>query len=44
MTVPKCKVCERSGPGVEFPLFLLPPGFTFGEICAPCAEEKEGKE
>lgn len=33
--MPECKICKASE-GTEFPLFLLPPGFKFGEICAPC--------
>ena len=36
--MPKCEICKASE-GTEFPLFLLPPGFKFGEICAPCLAE-----
>jgi len=39
--VPTCKVCKGTGAGVEFPLFVIPAPFKFGEICKRCCFEIE---
>ena len=34
--MPSCTVCNRSGTGVEFPMFPKSKGMKFGDICSEC--------
>lgn len=40
MAAPVCEACGATGPGVEFPLWPLTPGESFGTICARCDKEE----
>lgn len=44
MSAPTCKHCGGTGAGVEFPVFPLTPGESFGTICVPCDEGKPEEE
>ena len=35
MSNPICKLCDRTGSGVQFNMFPKT-GHTFGELCVPC--------
>jgi hypothetical protein len=42
MTAPTCNYCGGTGGGVEFPVFPITPGESFGTICVPCDEKDAG--
>jgi len=44
MTAPTCNYCGGTGGGVEFPVFPITPGESFGTICVPCDEAKPIEE
>lgn len=41
MSKPTCNYCGNTGAGVEFPVFPITPGESFGTICVPCDEGGE---
>ena len=40
-TGPRCKICETDGAreGTQYPIFMVAPGYKFGEICVRCNDK-----